>query len=102
MHERFGRAFDDIDMRRKGPGSRFMTSWESVKRGFGGQNDTQVKEIGPLNLKGIENSPFYDEEESMVRLTRFVWVSGNTGQLLTDPGKILRAFLLQWWTGSCA
>jgi len=72
MHERFGRAFDDIEMRRKGPGSRFMTSWENVKRGFGTQNDMQIKEIGPLNLKGVESSRFYDEEESMVRLTRCV------------------------------
>jgi hypothetical protein len=70
MHERFGSAFDDVEMRRKGPGSRFMTSWESVKRGFGTQNDTKIKEIGPLSMKGVEGSRFYDEEESMVRLTR--------------------------------
>jgi hypothetical protein len=72
MHERFGSAFDNVEMRRKGPGSRFMTSWESVKRGFGTQSDTQIKEIGPLSMKGVETSCFYDNEESMVRLARCV------------------------------
>jgi hypothetical protein len=49
-----------------------MTSWESVKRGFGTQSDTQIKEIGPLSMKGVETSCFYDNEESMVRLARCV------------------------------
>lgn len=72
MRQRFGSAFDEIEMRRKGPGSRFMNAWESVKRGFGAQGDSMVKEIGPLNMKGVESSQFYDDEEGMVRLTRCV------------------------------
>jgi hypothetical protein len=71
MRKRFGRAFEDIEMRRKGPGSRFMNSWESVKRGFPAQPDTLVKEIGPLNMKGVWSSAIYDEEECMVRLSRY-------------------------------
>ena len=72
MHQRFGTAFDDIEMRRKGPGSRFMSSWESVKRGFSANHDPLVKEIGPLNMEGVSSSMFYDEEESMVRLSRYL------------------------------
>ncbi|KAK3070302.1 hypothetical protein LTR53_010703 [Teratosphaeriaceae sp. CCFEE 6253] len=70
MRQRFGSAFDEIEMRRKGPGSRFMNAFESVKRGFGAQGDSLVKEIGPLNMKGVGSSQYYDDEEGMVRLTR--------------------------------
>jgi len=70
MRERFGSAFDEIEMRRKGPGSRFMNAWESVKRGFGTEGDSMVKEIGPLIMKDVESSQYYDDEEGMVRLTR--------------------------------
>jgi hypothetical protein len=72
MRQRFGKAFEDIEMRRKGPGSRFMKSWESVKRGFPAPSDTLVKEIGPLNMKGTWSSAIYDGEEGMVRLSRHV------------------------------
>lgn len=70
MHQRFGVAWDEIEMRRKGPGSRFMSAWESVKRGFGSHSDSQVREIGPLNLRNVGSSHFYDSNESMVLLTR--------------------------------
>ncbi|KAK4892651.1 hypothetical protein LTR27_008927 [Elasticomyces elasticus] len=70
MRQRFGSAFDEIEMRRKGPGSRFMNAWESVKRGFGANGDSLVKEIGPLIMKGVGSSQYYDDEEGMVRLTR--------------------------------
>lgn len=35
MQRRFGQAFQEIEMKRKGPGSRFMNSWEGIKRSFG-------------------------------------------------------------------
>jgi hypothetical protein len=72
MHERFGDAFDAVEMRRKGQGSHFMISWERVKRDFGTSNDAQMYEIGPLVLKGDHRSSHYDEEEGMVYLTKCV------------------------------
>lgn len=71
MHERFGDAFDAVEMRRKGQGSNFMISWERVKRDFGA-NDAQMYEVGPLYLKGDHSSSHYDEEESTVCLTKCV------------------------------
>ncbi|KAK4554470.1 hypothetical protein LTR86_008324 [Recurvomyces mirabilis] len=71
MRQRFGQAFNEVDMKRKGPGSRFMNSWESVKRGFGSAGDSRVQEIGPLVMKGVNSSQYYDEDDSLVRLTRW-------------------------------
>lgn len=71
MRERFGMAYDEIDMRRKGPGSRFMSSWESVKLSFGDTSDDRVQEIGPLNMRNVPESPWYNAVESMVLLTRY-------------------------------
>ena len=72
MHDRFGKSFLEIDLRRKGPGSRFMNSFEHVKRSFGKNGPQQTKEIGPLNMSGVEDSDFYDEEDSLVKLTEYV------------------------------
>jgi len=72
MTERFGEVFENAKMNRKGPGSRFMNAWESVKRAFGVQEDDRIYEIGPLRLDDVEDSPYYDEEEAMVKLTWFV------------------------------
>ncbi|KAK3670596.1 hypothetical protein LTR78_009564 [Recurvomyces mirabilis] len=69
MQTRFGRAFDEIEMRRKGPGSRFMESWERVKRSFVEPEDHRVREVGPLRMKNVSSSQYYDEDESMVHLT---------------------------------
>jgi len=59
-------------MVRKGPGSRFMNAWESVKRSFVPQDDDRTYEIGPLKMDGVGDSAWYDEEEAMVKLTWFV------------------------------
>jgi len=99
MRKRFGKAFEEIEMRRKGPGSRFMNEWERVKRSFGAKGDDQVKEIGPLNLKGVKSSQYFDDEDGMVRLTRYGMddkdvrrvVGGEVEHLLTLSGTMLRA-----------
>jgi len=72
MRKRFGKAFEDVDPRRRGPGSRFMTQWESVKRSFGQSGDYITKEIGPLIMRGVSSSEWYDDEDGSVRLTRYV------------------------------
>jgi hypothetical protein len=72
MSDRFGSAWDDVEARRKGPGSNFMNRWESVKRQLGDSGDERVQEIGPVRMKNVPDSQYYDEEEAMVRLTRLV------------------------------
>ena len=70
MSSRFGAAWDDVEFRRKGPGSNFMNKWEYVKRQFGDQGDERVQEIGPVRLRGVPDSQYYDEDEGMVRLCK--------------------------------
>ncbi|GIZ48282.1 hypothetical protein CKM354_001135000 [Cercospora kikuchii] len=70
MSKRFGDAWDSIGVHRKGPGSNFMNKWEIVKRQFGDVGDDRTHTLGPLNLKGVTESKWYDEEEGMVRLTK--------------------------------
>ncbi|PPJ53004.1 hypothetical protein CBER1_11214 [Cercospora berteroae] len=62
--------FRNIGVHRKGPGSNFMNKWEIVKRQFGDVGDDRTHTLGPLNLKGVAESKWYDEEEGMVRLTK--------------------------------
>lgn len=71
MARRFGSSFNDIAFDLKGPGSRFMQSFEVVKRDFGYSDDDSVKEIGPINLR-LEDSEHYDSDERMVKLTKCV------------------------------
>lgn len=72
MSCRFGQDFDKLPAKKKGPGSRFMKEFESLKRDFGGQRNAQMKFEVPLVMKGVAYSEYYDEEECMVKLTRFV------------------------------
>ena len=69
MSQRFGAAWDQIEERRKGPGSRFMDQWERVKRSFGDAGDDRVQEL-QLNIRGATDSQWYDEDENMVKLTK--------------------------------
>ncbi|TKA78973.1 hypothetical protein B0A55_02554 [Friedmanniomyces simplex] len=70
MRKRFGQAFERIEERRRGPGSRFMRTWESIKRSFGTRAGGQVYGIGPLRMKDVRNSVHYDADEAIVLLTR--------------------------------
>lgn len=77
MLERFGTSFANVEMRRKGPGSMFMESWERAKRSYRHcprDSAHDVVELGPLNLEGVESSNFYDKSEGMVLLSRYVFV----------------------------
>jgi hypothetical protein len=73
MSTRFGDAWNSIAIQRKGPGSHFMNRWEIVKRQLGDPGDDRTYTLGPLNLKGVPESKWYDEEEGMVRLTKLVY-----------------------------
>ena len=74
MLRRFGENFANVEMRRKGPGSMFMESWERVKRSYrhGVRDSAHDVELGPLNLDGVHPPHLYDKSESMVLLSRYV------------------------------
>lgn len=71
MENRFGSSFVNVPFENKGPGSRFMQSFEIFKRDFGYSDDDTVKELGPINLR-LEDSEYYDSDERMVKLTKYV------------------------------
>ncbi len=68
LSKRFGMAFDDLPWAQKGPGSKFMTCFEMVKRDFGLNDDRDARELSPLKLD-IPDSEYYDSEERIVKLT---------------------------------
>ncbi|OBT74750.1 hypothetical protein VF21_06621 [Pseudogymnoascus sp. 05NY08] len=69
LSRRFGAPFDTLPISKKGPGSRFMKSFESSKRDFGrDDDDDDIRELTDLKLD-IPDSEFYDEEEQFVKLT---------------------------------
>jgi hypothetical protein len=72
MSERFGNAFDEVPLKRKGPGSEFMKKFEHVKRDFGFSKEDKVNAL-LLRMKLKDPDPkFYDEEESWVLLSKSV------------------------------
>jgi hypothetical protein len=69
LSKRFGAPYDTLPITLKGPGSRFMQSFEESKRDFGrDDDDNSVRELTDLKLD-IPDSKFYDEEERIVKLT---------------------------------
>ncbi|EED23507.1 Hsp70 family protein [Talaromyces stipitatus ATCC 10500] len=79
MSERFGNAFDEIPLKRKGPGSEFMNKFERVKRDFGFSKEDKINELRlKMNLKDPDPT-FYDEEET------FVLLSNNDLRKMFDP-----------------
>jgi hypothetical protein len=73
LSRRFGAPFDSLPFSKKGPGSKFMISFETVKRDFGRNDDDHddddgIREVTDLKLD-IPDSEFYDEEEQTVKLT---------------------------------
>ena len=61
-------AFDNLAFAQKGPGSKFMTCFEMVKRDFGLNDDRDIRELSPLRLD-IPDTEYYDDEERIVKLT---------------------------------
>jgi hypothetical protein len=68
LSKRFGSKFDDLPFSQKGPGSRFMASFETYKKSFGLNDDRDIREIGPIRLD-LPDSDHYDEDERSVKLT---------------------------------
>ena len=71
MSKNFGSNYTSIDMKKRGPGSVFMDSFESAKRNFGSPDDDRPFEIGPIEME-LPWSPIYDDDEQVVKLSRFV------------------------------
>ncbi|TID18547.1 heat shock 70 kDa protein 12A [Venturia nashicola] len=70
MSSRFGQDFDNLPAKKKGPGSRFMKEFESLKRDFGGTRNAQMKFEVPLVMKSVVYSTHYDMDECMVKFTK--------------------------------
>ncbi|KAF7905182.1 uncharacterized protein EAF01_005703 [Botrytis porri] len=78
LSNRFGLAYGDLSVGQKGPGSRFMASFEMLKRDFGRNDDKETGELGPLNLD-VPNSEHYDVED------RVIYLQHQDMQALFDP-----------------
>ncbi|KAG5305456.1 Hsp70 family protein [Histoplasma capsulatum G186AR] len=69
MSDRFGDAFDNLPMKRKGPGSELMNKFEVIKKDFGHSNDPTIFEL-PLNMNAPHAKPeYFDDEERIVLLS---------------------------------
>jgi hypothetical protein len=69
MTSRFGSAFEDVPLRRKGPGSEFMVSFEKAKQSFG-TSENETFEVYPIDMQGGFEQDYYDEDEAAVVLSR--------------------------------
>lgn len=69
LEKRFGRAFVDLPLKRKGMGSRLMRDFEGAKRDFG-FSDTSKTYRFHLPMEGVQDSNWYDEDDEEVLLTR--------------------------------
>lgn len=68
MIQKFGDGYESLPMTKRGPGSKFMASFESAKRNFRGSSNDNTSEIGPLILDVV--SPLYDDDEMAVKLPK--------------------------------
>ena len=69
MTDRFGEAYTSISETHRGPGSKFMADFESVKKDFGaGGNDCEDR----IGLKmDAPDSEYYDSAQRDVILSRY-------------------------------
>ncbi|RAO68865.1 uncharacterized protein BHQ10_004877 [Talaromyces amestolkiae] len=66
MSERFGPAFDKLPMKRKGPGSTFMSCFERIKRNFGHNSEDTTHDI-EFPMRSLEVDPqYYDDDDQAV------------------------------------
>lgn len=71
MERNFGTAYTSLDVKKRGPGSLFMQSFESQKRNFGEEDDDRdTYEIGPINMDLEVDTELYDEDENVIRISK--------------------------------
>ncbi|RAH43079.1 Hsp70 family protein [Aspergillus brunneoviolaceus CBS 621.78] len=70
MSHRFGKAFDNLPVSAKGPGSHFMNRFEVIKKDFGNSCFLDILEL-PLNmtLPKAKSSKHFDADERLVKIT---------------------------------
>ncbi|KAH8650615.1 Hsp70 family protein-like protein [Tricladium varicosporioides] len=89
LSRRFGEPFDTLPFSKKGPGSKFMLSFETAKRDFGrNDDDDDIREVTDLKLD-IPDSEFYDEEEQVVKLT-YKDIQGLFDPVITEISNLVR------------
>ncbi|KAK4252159.1 hypothetical protein C7999DRAFT_37133 [Corynascus novoguineensis] len=69
MTERFGSAFENVPLKRRGPGSEFMASFEKAKQSFG-TSENESFEIHPIDMQGNLQQEHYDPDEAAVILSK--------------------------------
>jgi hypothetical protein len=67
MEKRFGKAYTSLSWEKRGPSSRFMKEFEGHKRDFGKSNDI-TKYYEMELVMNAKDSPYYDRDESLVKL----------------------------------
>ncbi|RAH86012.1 actin-like ATPase domain-containing protein [Aspergillus japonicus CBS 114.51] len=70
MSHRFGKAFDNLPVSAKGPGSHFTNRFEVIKKDFGDSCFLDILEL-PLNmtLPKAKSSKHFDADERLVKIT---------------------------------
>ncbi|KAL2138658.1 hypothetical protein VTI28DRAFT_6461 [Corynascus sepedonium] len=69
MTERFGSTFENVPLKRRGPGSEFMASFEKAKQSFG-TSENESFEIHPIDMQGNLQQEHYDPDEAAVILSK--------------------------------
>jgi hypothetical protein len=70
MTDRFGEAYTSISGTQRGPGSKFMADFESVKKDFGARGNDDFRDRIGLKMDA-PNSEYYDSAQRDVILTRY-------------------------------
>lgn len=69
MSKRFGDAFDELSMKKKGPGSDFMGHFERLKKDFGVDTIDTTYEM-TLNMRSSDFDPkYYDDADGVVLIS---------------------------------
>ncbi|KAF2137317.1 uncharacterized protein K452DRAFT_341303 [Aplosporella prunicola CBS 121167] len=72
MLKTFGKAYENVQPKRRGPGSNFMRSFETAKRTFSGDfpnaDGMQDIEVEHINMKTL-STPKYDADEATLKFS---------------------------------
>jgi hypothetical protein len=72
MSSMFGPDFDQLDPKKIGPNSKFMQEFEHLKRNFGRNRNKKTTFELTLVMPKVKYSKHYDDEECVVRITKYV------------------------------
>jgi hypothetical protein len=73
MQKTFGKAYSGLDLKRRGPGSLFMESFEQVKKNFGHRDNEKAHfEVNNIDMELDAYHLKYDADEAAVKIPRCV------------------------------